>query len=109
MIHAKNKELKESYYCLKFDYCDSQDLRHELESKGFHVKKLCYNYGVYGWNYTAYLVLDKRVANYLIIDGYRPIGMTFERLKKDLIGYFNEVPECVKSNADFIKWKLDLL
>ena len=67
MIHAKNKELKESYYCLKFGYCDSQDLRHELESKGFHVKKkkLCYNYGVYGWNYTAYLVLDKRVANFI--------------------------------------------
>lgn len=110
MIIVKSKDLLESYYCLKFCYCGSQELRSELESKGFYIKELCYNFGVYGWNYTAYLVLDGRMANYLIIDGYRPVGMTFETLKENLSEYFeNNVPRHVQSNADFIRWKLGIL
>ena len=110
MIHASSKDLKESYYCLKFSYCGTQDLREELTNKGFYVKELAYNGGVYGWNYTAYLILDARMSNYLLIDGYRPIGMTFKELKEYLHGYFeNNVPDYVKSNADFIRWKLGLI
>ena len=106
----KSNELKHEYICLKYCYCHSQNIRNELTERGFKIITLGYNYGVYGWNYTAYMIIDPRVSNILIIDGYRPIGYDLEGLLKwnKQCKYSNDNLSKINSLDDYIKFKLEI-
>lgn len=62
-----------TYYC---GYCDIADAV-------AHLPEIGYNYGVYGWNSTAYAC-----GNVVLVTGYRPAG--WQRLTSD---------ECERLNA----------
>lgn len=110
MVEVKSKELRENYICLKYCYCQSKNIVNELQEKGFKIIEFGYNYGVYGWNYTAYMIIDPRVTNILIIDGYRPIGYD----SKELLKYLKALKYClddlsgINSLDDYIRYKLNI-
>ena len=64
-IKATRKELKETFVCIGCGYCAAQNLL-------TYEPAIFYNYGVYGWNFSGYILShsksDKRL---LLTTGYR--------------------------------------
>lgn len=78
-------------------YCELQRTLTVLESRGA-VTKLGYNSGIYGWNWTAYLIqgTDKR-EDVILVTGYR--NLAGQRIKREASSFLERNADKMKASA----------
>lgn len=78
-------------------YCELQKTLAVLEARGA-VTKLGYNSGLYGWNWTAYLIkgTDKR-EDVILVTGYR--NLEGKRIKREASSFLERQADELKTAA----------
>lgn len=78
-------------------YCELQKTLTVLEERGL-VTKLGYNSGIYGWNWTAYLIkgTDKR-EDVILVTGYR--NLEGKRIKRKDSSFLERNAEKMKTTS----------
>ena len=86
-IKLTRKDVSETYgtKTRSVGYCELQKTLTVLEARGV-VTELGYNSGLYGWNWTAYLIkgTDKR-EDVILVTGYR--NLVGKRIKREASSY----------------------
>ena len=93
-IKVTRKELQESYIIVNCGYCDSYNIRRYYAGD-------YYNSGVYGWNWTAYIInYNKGEKRFALVDGYRNHPISDFKNKKDyeIVRKYNKLLENIKDN-----------
>ena len=98
-IRLTRKDVAETYgtKTRSAGYCELQRTLNVLEARGA-VTKLGYNSGLYGWNWTAYLIqgTDKR-EDVIIVTGYR--NLVGKRIKYEASSYLERQADELKTTA----------
>ena len=98
-IKLTRKDVAETYgtKTRSVGYCELQRTLNVLEARG-SVTKLGYNCGIYGWNWTAYLIqgTDKR-EDVIIVTGYR--NLVGKRIKCEASSYLERQADELKTTA----------
>ena len=95
-IKVTRKELKENYVIVNCAYCNSQYLR-------LPNTPILYNYGVYGWNWNAYIIKYNNGKNiFALVDGYRSQPTSDYKNNKDyeIVRNYNELARKVCEETD---------
>ena len=98
-IKLTRKDVAETYgtKTRSVGYCELQKTLAVLEDRGA-VTKLGYNSGLYGWNWTAYLIqgTDKR-EDVILVTGYR--NLVGKRIKHEASSYLERQADELKTDA----------
>lgn len=98
-IKLTRKDVAETYgtKTRSVGYCELQKTLTVLEARGV-VTKLGYNSGLYGWNWTAYLIqgTDKR-EDVILVTGYR--NLEGKRIKREASSYLERQADELKTAA----------
>ena len=98
-IKLTRKDVAETYgtKTRSVGYCELQKTLSVLEARGM-VTKLGYNSGLYGWNWTAYLIkgTEKR-EDVILVTGYR--NLAGKRIKYEASSYLERQADELKTTA----------
>lgn len=93
-IKATRKELNETFNCIGCGYCEAQYLLN-------YESPIFYNYGVYGWNFSGYILRHSVTGKtLLLITGYRNIiHNVIVKNDYEIIASYNKLAEKMLSNG----------
>ena len=98
-IKLTRKDVAETYgtKTRSVGYCELQKTLSVREARGM-VTKLGYNSGIYGWNWTAYLIkgTEKR-EDVILVTGYR--NLVGKRIKYEASSYLERQADELKTTA----------
>ena len=98
-IKLTRKDVSETYgtKTRSVGYCELQRTLNVLEARGA-VTKRGYNSGLYGWNWTAYLIkgTEKR-EDVILVTGYR--NLVGKRIKYEASSYLERQADELKTTA----------
>lgn len=98
-IKLTRKDVAETYgtktRCV--GYCQLQRTLTVLEARGV-VTELGYNSGLYGWNWTAYLIKGTdKIEDVILVTGYR--NLEGKRIKHEASSYLEKHADQLKTTA----------